>query len=253
MNKGRLRTLAPGIVFLALCAALVAFYREGIIFRFGVASGFVGIFLVFISFRYRVPEAVAGRIGLSSTVSLARMLEGLRLEGQGVFLPPVGDDGQSLVFVPLHARTPTLSYSKFDPHAVYITEQFASDHGVLVRSPGADLVTFYEEQTGVSFSEVGGSEAAAMLSIMQGLDLVSSLDADFDEGRLKVTFTHASYGDMCDRVRSVGHDVCLQAGCPLCGSILSAVAKAEGRPIRVTSIERTDRVVLKAEVMEWQR
>jgi len=53
MNKGRLRTLAPGIVFLALCAALVAFYREGIIFRFGVASGFVGIFLVFISFRHR--------------------------------------------------------------------------------------------------------------------------------------------------------------------------------------------------------
>jgi len=254
MNKRKGSSAIVGIVFIILSLVFITVFRNNaIVVRASISGFFVGIFLVFVKIKYAIPEHITANVMQSTTSTLFNTLKGLNIGGKGIFVPSIGNIKNNKIFVPLHKKTPKLNYKQMDEESIFLTDDFSKDYGVFLNSPGDGLVDMYEEESEINFSNIGGQALCGIIKVMEGLDVVSSIEADFDDGDLKVNFSHSNYEEMCVKIRGAFPAICTQGCCPICSSILSSFAKAEAKPVEIIEVRKEGSVKLRARVLEWEK
>jgi hypothetical protein len=221
--------------------------------RAALSCLFIGIFLLFSSIRYQVPELVNSSVMGAATRNLYSFVKALELRGSGIFVPKVGVLLHDKCFVPLHEGSSTVKRTLINEEMVLFTQGFAKDYGAFVNSPGCDLIDLFEKESETMFSGIGAMMMCSTVKVAEGLDLVHSIDADYDDETksVKIVFRHGAYESMCSSIRREYPDMCTQACCPICSAILGAFARSESSPIQVESVTKDSKVRIKARFMEW--
>ena len=244
-----------GALFIILSVTGYLLYpSEPVMARAALSGIFIGVFLLFSTVRYRMPETVSSAVMASSAASLSSVMQGLELKGTGIFVPRTAALRADKVFVPLHSGPLAIKRALLTEDRVFFTQGFTKDYGAFVNAPGAEVLALCEQEAQASFAGVGAQMMCSMVKIVEGIDLVSSVDADYDEeaGTLKVAFSHGTYDGLCRELRAAHPDVCLQACCPVCATILSSFAKAEDRPLQIyESTREAGKVRIRARFLEW--
>ncbi len=254
MNKMNSASTLLGIVFICLSIALFFFYpTDSVGARAALSSLFIGIFLLFSSIHYNVPAQVTSSVIAATTRNLCSFIKGLELRGAGIFIPKLGVLLHDKCFVPLHEGSSTVKKTLMNEEMVLFTQGFAKDYGAFVNSPGGDLIDLLENESETTFAGIGAMMMCSTVKVVEGLDLVHSIDADYDEETrsVKIVFRHGAYESMCSSLRKETPTMCTQACCPICSCILGAFARAEGAPIQVQSVTKDAKVRIKARFLEW--
>ena len=255
MKSGKGISSLVGALFILLSVAGYLLYpSEPVMSRAALSGVFIGVFLLFSTVRYRMPETVSSAVMASSAASLSSVMQGLELKGTGIFVPRTAALRTDKVFVPLHTGPLAIKRALLTEDRVFLTQGFTKDYGAFVNAPGSGVLALCEQEAQTSFSRIGAPMMCSAIKILEGLDLVSSVDADYDEGAgtLKVTVTHGAHDGMCKDLRAERPDLCLQACCPVCATILSAFARSEDRPLQIyESVREAGRVRIRARFLEW--
>lgn len=240
-----------GFVFIVFSIALLVLYRDDqLAERAAFSSMLIGIFMLFMRFRYTIPEQVTGHVIESTTSSINDVVAGLNIKGKGIFLPPKGDVITDKVFVPLHDKAPSLDIKRIYDKSVFVTDDQAKNFGVLLSSPGGRLLELAERESETGFKGLGAEMMCESIKVLEGLGIVSSLDVTYEDNELDIVFSHSNFDENCTNIREVSPDVCVKTCCPICSCILSAFARADERPIRINEVKRKNKVHISASYID---
>ncbi|HOP08864.1 MAG TPA: hypothetical protein PK718_01900 [Candidatus Methanofastidiosa archaeon] len=251
MNIKKMRGTAVGVAFLIFSVALVLAYPDDAIARRAAFSGvLIGIFLLFMHVNYNVPEQMTGHVIESTTASVHDVLNGLNIKGRGIFLPPKRETVHDRVFVPLHEGNDVPDLRRIYDKPTLVTDNASKNFGLLLSSPGGKMMGLLEQESETRFIGMGAGIMCETIKVMEGLGMVDSIDAEYDEGELRVVFRHSNFDENCTRIRAESQGVCEKTGCPICSLILSAFARSEEKPLQVTEISRRNKVYIKGRFLE---
>ena len=245
--------LLTGIVFIAAACALVAVYgSDPLAVRAAMSAALIGIFLLFVNYKDTIPQKVSAATMTSAALTTSKVLLGLKVKGKGIFLPVAGDTCRAKVFVPLHESTSRVVPALLDEETVFFTEGFSKDFGALLDAPGTGIVDLYELESETEFKDTDGEMMCGTIKIAEGLDIATGVDADLEGDLLKITFSHGPYGEMCKMLRHQRKQLCTQACCPICASLLESFARALGKPVQISEVRRKGaKIFIRAKVLEW--
>ncbi|MBN1786491.1 MAG: hypothetical protein JW825_05865 [Candidatus Methanofastidiosa archaeon] len=251
MNIGKIKSSLVGLAFIAFSVLVLVFYRDDEMAGRAAFSGLlIGIFLLFMRVSYDMPEQISGRIMESTSASLYGVLEGLNIKGKGIFMPPVGPVKDDKVFVPLHREPKSIDLKRIYDKSTFVTDDLSRNFGVFLNSPGGRIIDLMERESGTEFDGMGAELICETLKVLEGLDILSSFDASYDEGEVNISFSHSGLGDSCSRIREDFVGICNMSCCPICSSILSSFARAEKRPLQIVEVERRNKVRIKARYLD---
>ncbi|ASJ10300.1 hypothetical protein A3L12_02805 [Thermococcus sp. P6] len=197
-----------------------------------VNLGFAGLFLGFVILTFKSKEYIR-REALDNLVfpyaeMLRDMVRDLGLEGNALYIPPYENMPEGGTFIPLH-REFDLDLGRMDEETVFLTN-VANERqmGLRIRPAGADLVKKFEEHFEAPLDGSGHKAVESVASsVLRAFDLARGVVIDEEEGggfRIVVKPTNMN---VCRK----NVEGCNQTACPVCSSILLALAKATGEVI----------------------
>ncbi|WP_258083296.1 hypothetical protein [Thermococcus thermotolerans] len=198
----------------------------------GIAGMFLGaVVLTFKSSEYVKKDAI--RLVLSSYGRFSNsFVDNLRLEGNAVYIPPFENLPEGGVFVPLHEDF-ELDLARIDEETVFLTE-IPNDRamGLFLGPLGIELVKKYEEHLEYSLAGTGPGEVEATAgSVLKALGLAGRVYIEEVENGFRVILQPTI---PCDA------GTCEKMPCPVCSSVLLALARATGELIHVEKVEEKD-------------
>lgn len=198
----------------------------------GIAGMFLGaVVLTFKSSGYVKRESV-GLVMKSYERFSKSFVENLRLEGNSVYIPPFENLPEGGVFVPLHEDF-EIDLARIDEGTVFLTE-VPNDRamGLFLGPLGVDFVKKYEEHLEYSLAGAGPGEVeAAAGSVLKALGLA---------GRVYIEEAENSFRVIVQPTIPCDAGACEKMPCPICSSVLLALAKATGELIHVEKVEEKD-------------
>ncbi|AGK61045.1 hypothetical protein Asulf_01044 [Archaeoglobus sulfaticallidus PM70-1] len=203
-----------------------------------INAGIGGIFLgiVVLSFatseyiKYDALEAVL----TPYTELCKKLLKTLDLKNKAVYIPPYDNMPDGGVFIPLHEDF-DIDLAKLDENVMFLTDVGREkEMGLLITPLGKELMKMYESYSEMDFSGagVGVVEGAPVL---KALGLARSITIEEDNERIKV-YLEGVVLDTCSKD-------CEQIACPICSSILLAIAKSLQELIQVEKLEVKERYI----------
>lgn len=175
---------------------------------------------------------------LESSVSpLYSIIQDLKMEGDGFYIPPGGNLKSSRVFVPAGKNIRGLP-DLYDEMTLVTGD--AGRQGISLDLPGRPL---YEEASARLDHEPKGMEGAreAMGMLTYGLGLAKSFSLrEEDDDVIKLRLTHGRYTSYCRGIREESPGICQKTCCPLCSSYLMALAEATSKPFGIQGFDVED-------------
>ncbi|USS41076.1 hypothetical protein NF865_02340 [Thermococcus aggregans] len=221
-----------------------------------VNLGFAGLFLGFVVLTFKSKEYVK-REALDNLIlpyieTLRRMVRDLGLEGNALYIPPYENMPEGGTFIPLH-KDFDLDLGRMDEETVFLTN-VANERqmGLLIRPTGADLVKKFEEHFESTLDGSGSSAVESVASsVLRALDLARGVHIDESEGGFRIIVKPTNI-EIC---RASIED-CNQTACPVCSSILLALAKGTGEVLESEDFNMGEHgIEIKAKklggVIEW--
>ncbi len=201
-----------------------------------VNMGLAGLFLGVVVFAFKRAGYVK-RDALTSVMNsyrelLKRIVLDLGLEGNAVYIPPYENLPDGGTFIPLREDF-ILSLGKLDEETVFLTNVSSErEMGLSIRPTGSDLVKMFEDYSEGPLEGIGpeGIENVAG-AVLRSLNLVKGVYIEENEDRFKIIVRPDFPCNPKD---------CEQVACPVCSSILLALAKSTGQLIESESFERKD-------------
>lgn len=202
--------------------------------------GFAGLFLSFVVFTFKSKEYVK-REALDNLIFpyvglLKNMVDDLGLEGNALYIPPYENMPEGGTFIPLHKNF-DLDLGRMDEETVFLTN-VANERqmGLLIRPTGVDLVKKFEEHFEGSL-EGGGYNTVESVSssVLRAFDLARGVHIDENEEGFRVVVKPTNM-EIC----RASIDSCNQVACPVCSSILLALAKGTNEVIESESFTIAD-------------
>ena len=223
------RIAGYGLLLLG-CATLVlsVFYTSNVTYFVGLALIFWGGLLHFISPTRYVKSSLLNSTAISSCSAIDGIISALRLEGDGIYLPPESLEdlkGGRLFMARKNHDFPIPVTSKEDKAAL-------NQSGMIMTPLGIDLVNLYEEELGADFVKVKLDYLQDNLPrlFIEGLEMAKGFRISVKDDTVEVQIENSIFADLCKEARKLPI-VCKRIGCPLCSSIASALARTTGRPI----------------------
>jgi len=198
----------------------------------GIAGAFLGaVVFTFKSGKYTKKEAVEGTISSYRAV-FTSFVENLSLEGNAIFIPPYENLPRGGLFVPLHEKF-DLDLARLDEGTVFLTEvPNERAMGLFLGPFGWSLVEKYEEHFDGPL-EGGGAETVESVAgaVLRSLGLAKRvfIEEKEDEFRIIVSPEISCEPHHCEKIP-----------CPICASVLLALARATKELIEVEDIEEKD-------------
>ena len=194
-----------------------------------------GVLVVLEDSRPRVSPELSLLLMRAGYDNLARLLEELGLRARAVYLPSSLCQGTPRALIPLDG--PGESLGRIGPVEERLVTRFGNgsgDVGLLVSTPGSDVLRLLPEPVGPSMDELG----AAMTTLVAGtLDLASSVVVHEEAGRVRISYRGVRAMDELS-VWAVERTV----GSPLGAIAASLVAESKNCPVVMES-ELRDRGV----------
>ncbi|WP_048150648.1 hypothetical protein [Palaeococcus ferrophilus] len=196
----------------------------------GIAAMVIGaVILVLKPSTYVRKEALETVLNSQKAV-LDGMVDSLNLEGNAVFVPPYENLPRGGLFLPLH-RDFTLDLARLDEEVVFLTDvPNEKGMGLCLLPPGANLVEKFEEHLEGPLGSVAEAESASS-AVLRALGLASTVYIEEEEENYRVVVRP---GVRCSP------EGCSRVPCPVCSSVLLALAKATGQLIEVEGVEKKD-------------
>jgi len=219
-----------------------------------INMGLAGIFLGAIVLTIKGQEYVK-RSTLSLTLrayheSLRRIVEDLELEGNALYIPPYENLPKGGLFIPLR-KDFDIDPGRFGEDIVFLTNVGSERQmGLLLRSPGLELLEKFEEHLEGEITSVGEVESASS-SVLKALNLAKGVYIEESEEGFEI---YVEPQDIAFCRRNISS--CNQLACPICSSILLALAKGSKQIIESEEFSITGkRIRIKARklggVREW--
>ncbi|MEW5748749.1 MAG: hypothetical protein AB1793_08230 [Candidatus Thermoplasmatota archaeon] len=201
---------------------------------------FLGAFAVAVLSLPSVPASVSAAQMMSAARSNRDLVGGRSLEGGSVYLP-AREGVPEKVFVPAEADGPV--------SRAHLTD----GSGILVDPPGGELLAAIERERGPMEKGMDMEAVEGGLRMLgQGMGMMRDFHLKEREGRLVLRVEYGGLRDACRAVRAEMPDTCRQLQCVGCSCILTAVARATDRAVRVEKVDNSqDRVVFTLSLSEW--
>lgn len=210
--------------------------------RYGFSLLVLSLMYVVIRERGRLPASTA----LAEAVALHRgalsVIRALGLKGNAIFVPPRGRLKEDKVFIPLSQggrRVPDLS-----DEDVFNPGLFGSEMGVMLPSPGRELIEHLERGGTLDFTGIGSDQCEALVEPFMGLEGLYDRIRIFDRGReVRVEVVGGTTLEEVGILERWERDFLRQYPPAPLSAIFSAVARVKKRPMRISrAVHEGDRV-----------
>ncbi len=187
-----------------------------------------GVLVVLEDSRPRVSPELSLLLMRAGYDNLARLLEELGLRARAVYLPSSLCHGTPRALIPLDV--PGESLGRIGPVEERLVTRFGNgrgDVGLLVSTPGSDVLRLLPEPVGPSVDEL----SAAMMTLVAGtLDLASSVEVHEEDGHVWISYRGVRVTD-----ERSAWAVERTVGSPLGAIAASLVAESKNCPVVMES------------------
>jgi hypothetical protein len=205
----------------------------------GLGLTFWGILFIFLTPVKFVEGSLLYKTGVSSYLTIDRIINDFNLKGRGYYVPPYPKD----VYLPEYLRglkdsVVFISTEKSDtmPSIEEMAKgKFVSKNpkGVLITPPGSGVLTQIEEKSKVDFTKITLNELGEVLPrlILQDLNLAKEMAVAITGDQVHIQIVDSLYKNLYS-ARSNLKSVAL-LGCPIASAVACALAKTSGRTITI--------------------
>lgn len=162
--------------------------------------------------------------------NLNSLLEELCLKSKGMYLPSSMTGGKPRAIIPLHSnpRFPEIN-EPLGQRLIVSCGQAPEDIGIMVTTPGSNIVNMLEMKPGLSSDEI----SAALTTILVGtLDVATGVRVSIADNKISVNVIHSRLGknENSWSVQSLGS--------PVASVVASLLAEATNKPVLVKNEEQ---------------
>lgn len=229
----------PSQVFAAVLSSLggialvFAYLLSSLILTFiGLGLVFWGLLLFYVRPARFVKGEILSPLLLGYLESLDRLVSSQGYKGKPIFLPPryLKAYRSGMVFIPAEGDSRIPPVEDLARDDVF----YDNPRGVLLSSPGFGLMRLYEKELGVDFARIDLDYVASNLprSLVEGLELAEEAELNLDGNEVTLKISGDLCIAVCEGVNSVAH-ADGHLGCPFCGSVALAVARASGKAVLI--------------------
>ena len=213
---------------------------------------FIGLFAAFILAEKNMSVVVPESQMLSSAKSSRDILAGLSLSGNAAYLPTKHGLTQEKVFIPAtnSAITPPAVMSD----ALTLSPgKDGSTPGLLIEPLGKRLLDNLSSELQLDFADTDMEFVEGGLQTLKhGLGMMRDFHFKEREGKTILRVEYSGLSSACAAVRRQWPDTCRQMSCAGCSCLLTALARATGRIVRVDEVDnKGDTVVFSLSLLDW--
>lgn len=216
---------------------------SGLFTRVGFAVILLGLFALFLYSERVLPVQITESLASTANENSARSIRALNLKGRGIYMPPGGRLLKDRVFIPLEDRR--LELPRPASETVLNSGDLGPSLGMFVIPPGKDTVDLVESLTSKRFSDDDPSDAQESLErLTAGTGLIRKVECREKGDIVTLTILHSKMEVICSKTWKDHPDLHARLGCVGCSIVLTALARSEGRPLRIEEARREkDRTV----------
>ena len=218
----------------------------------GVGILFAGLFAAFVLVERSVPLLISESEMKSTAKISSQLISGLSLSGNALYLPTNHGLTQERIFIPAPASS-SLPPVALSDDLTMSPGKDGTTPGILIEPLGFDLLGRIEKELGIDLRGTDIETAEASLQMLkQGFSAVKDFHLRETEDDITMRIEYAALAEACRNIRAELPDTCRQMSCIMCSCILTAVARATGKAVRVKSVDNSeDRIVFHLELRDW--
>ena len=161
-----------------------------------------------------------------------KLVESLGLMSKAVYIPPYENLPEGGVFIPLHDDF-DMDLAKLDEGVMFLTDVGREkEMGLLISPLGKELVKMYESYAELDFTGMDVQAVENASAVLKSLGLAKSVVVERADNMIKIYVEGV-------RVKTCSN-ACERIACPICSSILLAIAKCLQELIVVESFRFVD-------------
>lgn len=213
---------------------------------------FIGLFVAFILAEKKISSVVSENQMTSSAKTSRDILSGLSLAGNGTYLPAKHGLTMEKLLVPA-TSSPLRPPSVLSDDLTLSPGKDGSAPGLLIEPMGARLLNDLEEQLGLKVAGTDTEFVEGSLQILKhGLSIMRDFHFKEREGKTIMRVEYSGLRGSCSLIRKEWPDTCRQMSCIGCSCLLTALARATGKIVRIDEVDnKGDTVVFTLSILEW--
>jgi len=200
----------------------------------GIGGVFLGIVVLSFSSPSYVKYDTLERM-LKPYIDLTRSLvKALELKTKAVYIPPFGNLPEGGVFIPVHENF-DIDIARLNENSVFVTDVGREKElGVLTIPLGKELVKAYEEYIEMDLANAGIEAVENASAVLRSLGLAKSVTIEKND-KIKVYVEGVKMKNCSSECEAIA--------CPICSSVLLALAKSLNELIIVERFEIKSNVI----------
>ncbi|WP_297437264.1 hypothetical protein [Thermococcus sp.] len=194
----------------------------------GIAGMFLGAILLTFKGKEYIKKESVELVGGSYESILERMVRNLALDGNAIFIPPYDNLPKGGLFVPLHEDF-DLDLARLDENKVFLTDvPREKAMGLFLGPVGTPLVEKFEEHLEGPLNGIGSEAVESVASsVLKTLGLAEKVYIEEEDDTFRV---------IVDPSIECNVEDCEKTPCPICASVLLALAKGTNELLLIESV-----------------
>lgn len=231
-----------GVALLSIGALLLLYSTiatSTIIAFIGLSLTFWGILFLFARPTKFVRSEILDSTAISFYETIDRAIDDLNYTGKSTYIPPYPKEA----YLPEHLKglkelvvfIPAKDAASMPPIEELAKSQFLvkNPKGICITPPGSGLVSLFENELKISFTEVDQASLYDGLQriIVDNLELATNFEIETENKLIHAKITHSVYKNLYSKKRMLKSVYAV--GCPLTSAVACALAKTTGKPVNI--------------------
>ncbi len=213
---------------------------------------FIGLFMSFILAEKKIASVVPESQMTAAAKGTRDILSGLSLAGNAVYLPAKHGLTREKIFVPANNGSispPTV----LSDDLTLSPGKDGSTPGLLIEPAGMRLLNDLESQLGLKVIDTDTEFVEGGLQILKhGLSVMRDFHFKERDGKTILRVEYSDFSEPCRLIRKEWPDTCRQMSCVGCSCLLTALARATGKIVKIDEVDnKEDTVVFTLSLLEW--
>lgn len=213
---------------------------------------FLGLFMSFILAEKKMVSVVPESQMTSAAKASRDVLTGLSLTGNAAYLPAKHGLSKEKVFIPASSNASAPPSSLSDDLTLSPGKD-GSAPGLLVEPLGMRLLDELEAELGLRLVDTDMDHVEGSLQTLKhGLSIMRDFHFKERDDSTILRVEYSGFREPCRTIRKEWPDTCRQTACIGCSCLLTALARATGRIVKVDEVDNgSDTVVFKLSLHDW--
>ena len=209
-----------------------------------IGALFMGFFAIAMLAEPSNPSLVTQNQMIAAARMANGILAGLSLAGNSSYLPAKRGLTKERMFVPT-SKASSVPPSALSDDLVLSPGKDGSSPGMIVEPFGLQLLDTIEVDLETSVENAGLESTEGTLQILKhGFGMMKDFHFKEREGKTVLRVEYSGLLDACRTVRKEMPDTCRQAQCIGCSCLLTAVARATKKTVRIEEVDNATDVVV---------